>query len=122
LRDEEDHARRLFELFRAPRHVLLLFLGAAGNASEKSEHVASAITGFPDDAFDLYRIARGESAAAAELRDLTHAAYGLSDGGVVVVRPDGYIAFRSDDFDPAELRSYLARILILPPPGSAAAF
>jgi 2-polyprenyl-6-methoxyphenol hydroxylase-like FAD-dependent oxidoreductase len=122
LRDGENHARRLFELFRAPRHVLLLFLGAAGNAAEKSRLVSNALTSFPGDLFDHYRIARGRSEAAAELRDisgLAHAAYGLSDGGVILVRPDGYIAFRSDDVGPAELRNYLARIF--PPPQSSTA-
>lgn len=113
LRDKEDHARRLFELFREPHHVLLLFLGAARNTAEKLEQLSSVMTGFPTDGIDRYRITRGLSATPAELRDisgLAHAAYGLSDGGVILVRPDGYIGFRSGDFDPAKLRNYLARI------------
>jgi hypothetical protein len=46
------------------------------------------------------------------LRDITgavYAAYDLPHGGLVLVRPDGYIAFRSDRFDFALLRNYLTQ-------------
>ena len=36
LRDEKGQARRLFELFRAPRHILLLFLGASGDVPRRN--------------------------------------------------------------------------------------
>ena len=104
LRDENDRARRLFELFREPRHVLLIFLGASGNA---------ALGDLSPAHIDTCRIVRGRSELAADLRDLTglaHAAYNLFEGGIVLVRPDGYIAYRSNDFDPVKLRAYLARI------------
>lgn len=113
LRDENNQARRLFELFREPRHVLLLFLGASGDASAKAERVGSALSGLPDGGLDSYRIARGASDLPAELRDLSglaHAAYGLMEGGVVLVRPDGYIGYRSDSFDPVTLRTYFGRV------------
>ncbi|HEX3817287.1 MAG TPA: FAD-dependent monooxygenase [Chthoniobacterales bacterium] len=108
LRDGTGQARRIFELLRESHHVLLLFLGAREPVSTPAEMVAS----LPADLIDCYRITRGESADDAELRDLTglaHAAYGLTSGGMVLVRPDGYIAYRSSDFDPASLRAYLAR-------------
>ena len=43
LRDDRNQARRLFELFRVPRHVLLLFLGAADAADKQAEEVAAAL-------------------------------------------------------------------------------
>jgi hypothetical protein len=49
----------------------------------------------------------------AELRDtsgLAHAAYGVFAGGLVLVRPDGYIGFRSNNFNLENLQTYLARI------------
>jgi 2-polyprenyl-6-methoxyphenol hydroxylase-like FAD-dependent oxidoreductase len=113
LRDENNQARRLFELFREPRHVLLLFLGAAGDASAKAERLGAALVELPEGTLDSYRIVRGSSNLPAELRDLSglaHAAYGLMEGGVVLVRPDGYIGYRSDTFDPVTLRAYFGRI------------
>ena len=113
LRDANGRAQRLFELFRAPRHILLLFLGASGNAAAQSEAITRALDGLPEDALDHYRIVRGRSDRAAELRDvsgLAHAAYGHFAGGVVLVRPDGYIGYRSDEFDLGRLQAYLGRI------------
>ena len=118
LRAENDRARRLFELFGKPRHVLLLFLGAGGSATGKADQLNAAMADLPNDLIDSYRIIRGQSDAPAELRDvsgLAHAAYGLFDGGVILVRPDGYIAYRNGDFDAVALRSYLARLFSLSP-------
>jgi hypothetical protein len=67
----------------------------------------------PPEVVESYRIFRGEGDFAADLRDLSglaHAAYGLTDGGVVLVRPDGYLAHRSAGFDAVSLRRYLDRI------------
>ena len=113
LRDENGRARRLFELFREPRHVLLVFLGASSNAAANSNELGSAIGDLTDGAIDNYRIVRGQSDLPAELLDtsgLAHAAYGLFEGGVVLVRPDGYIGYRSDNFSLGNLQTYLARI------------
>ncbi len=113
LRDENRQARRLFELFQEPRHVLLVFLGASGSTAANSEGLGSAIGGLPAGTIDSYRIVRGQSDLPAELRDtsgLAHDVYGLIEGGVVLVRPDGYIAYRSHNFKPESLQTYLARI------------
>ncbi len=124
LRDENSRAHRLFELFREPRHVLLLFLGGSGSAAANSEQLGSAIGGLVDGTLDSYRIVRGQSDPGAELRDtsgLAHAAYGLIEGGVVLVRPDGYIGYRSDNFNLENLQTYLARIFAhTARPGTAA--
>jgi len=117
LRDENNQARRIFELIREPRHVLLIFLGAGGDGGAKSEGLGAAIHGLPEGTLDTYRIGRGWSDLPAELRDisgLAHAAYGLPNGGVALVRPDGYLGYRSDDFAPAKVRDYLTRIFSLP--------
>ena len=103
LRDANGKAVRVFELFREPKHVLLIFLGNKARAIESptvSDFVAT------------HRIVRGCLTSAETLRDTTgnvHAVYDLSGGGVVLVRPDGYIAFRSDNFDFTALRVYLAK-------------
>ena len=113
LRDENNHARRLFDLFREPRHVLLLFLGASNDAAGKVERIVSALRDLPAGVLDSYRIARGASAMATELRDLSglaHAAYDLLEGGVILVRPDGYIGYRSKGFDLVTLQAYCGRV------------
>ncbi len=118
LREESGQARRLFELFRQPRHVLLIFLGAAFDSVAKAERIGNALDGLPEDAIKTYRIVRGEGAPPAELRDLSglaHSAYGLSEGGVVLVRPDGYVGYRDNDFDSARLRACLDHTFISSP-------
>jgi 2-polyprenyl-6-methoxyphenol hydroxylase-like FAD-dependent oxidoreductase len=116
LRDEEGKARRIFELLREPRHVLLLFLGANEAAAAQTQALSSALGGLPNESLDIYRIARGQTGQEAELRDLSglaHAAYGLTNGGIALVRPDGYLGYRSNDFEAAALRSHLLRIFAL---------
>jgi 2-polyprenyl-6-methoxyphenol hydroxylase-like FAD-dependent oxidoreductase len=118
LRDENSQARRLFELFHEPRHVLLVFLGALDSAAANSDQIESAIGGLPDGTVDICRIVRGQSNLRTELRDtsgLAHAAYGLFEGGIVLVRPDGYIGYRSDNFNLENLQTYLARIFAYTP-------
>ena len=113
LRDENGRARRLFELFHEPRHVLLLFLGASDSAAANFGEIESAIGGLPGGTIESYRIVRGQSDLPAELRDtsgLAHAVYGLFEGGIALVRPDGYVGYRSNNFDLENLKTYLARI------------
>ncbi len=113
LRDQQNQARRLFELFRAPRHVLLVFLGTGEAGPEKTAALAASCDGLPEKMIDLWPIRRGLTGEAAELRDtsgLAHAAYGLVEGGLILVRPDGYVAYRSNDFAPAKLKAYFTRI------------
>ena len=113
LRDANGQAHRLFEVFRSPRHVLLLFLGSRAGNMERAQNVATALEGLPSDAIDSYRIVRGEGGPSTELLDLSghvHSLYDLLDGGVILVRPDGYLGFRDRDFDQPRLRTYLTRV------------
>jgi hypothetical protein len=103
----------LFELFATARHVLLIFLGATGGTGKTAEELSAALSALPESVIDTYRIARGLTNQPAELRDasgLAHNTYGLFDGGIVLVRPDGYVGYRSDEFDPEKLKAYLGRI------------
>jgi 2-polyprenyl-6-methoxyphenol hydroxylase-like FAD-dependent oxidoreductase len=113
LRNESGQARRLFELFREPRHILLLFVGPGFGNGNKAEQLASEVHASWSRLIDTYRVTRGFSDSPAELRDLSglaHAAYDLSEGGVALVRPDGYLGYRSKDFEPPRLRAYFARL------------
>ena len=114
LRDANGKACRLFELFREPRHVLLLFLGAL--PSDESETFQRE---FSDSLGDVICVCRRLPAVpvriqGGDLRDLSgnvHSLYHMLNGGVVLVRPDGYLAFRCDRFDATKFRTYLTRTL-----------
>jgi len=98
--------------------VLLLFLGTVDANGKRAEELGQIFNGLPSDVIDIYRIARGLTSIAAELRDvsgLAHTVYGLLEGGVVLVRPDGYIGYRSNDFDPLRLKAYLGRLFLRHP-------
>ena len=112
LRDGNGKACRLFELFREPRHVLLLFLGALPN--DESEAFQQELTDWLGEVIQVYQITRGRCPNASDdLLDISgnvHSLYHMLTGGVVLVRPDGYVAFRCDRFDATKFRSYLTRI------------
>jgi hypothetical protein len=112
LRDGNGKARRLFELFREPRHTLLLFLGALAEERDRSISLDSL-----GNLIQVYRIVRGHgTAASGDLLDISgtvHSLYQLMGGGIVLVRPDGYIAFRCNDLNIESLRRYLLRIFSL---------
>ncbi len=115
LRDGEGKARRLFELFRSPRHVLLLFLGASGAIASQLEALGKMQTTLPAGFVDTYLIARGEPERKADLYDLTglaHRAYGLTRSGLILVRPDGYIGYRGELAE-AGLQLYYNRHFLL---------
>jgi hypothetical protein len=51
-----------------------------------------------------------DALALSDLDNEAHAAYGISDGAVVLVRPDGHIAYRGRADRPDLLRAYCVRI------------
>jgi 2-polyprenyl-6-methoxyphenol hydroxylase-like FAD-dependent oxidoreductase len=110
LRDVGGKARRLFELFCEPRHVLLVFLGAMPN--EESESFQGELTESLGDMIQIHRIRRGSPHVSGELFDISgnaHSLYHMLTGGLVLVRPDGYVGFRCDRFDAAKFRGYLIK-------------
>jgi hypothetical protein len=48
-----------------------------------------------------------------------HRLYGVAEQALVLVRPDGYVGFRSSPASPSALHSYLERTLSLLPSGTA---
>jgi 2-polyprenyl-6-methoxyphenol hydroxylase-like FAD-dependent oxidoreductase len=114
LRDENGRARRLFELFREPRHALLLFLGSFPNGGKELETFRNESIDSLGNAIHLHRIVRGHRFSIPgdlfDISGLVHSLYEMMSGGMILVRPDGYIAFRSNGFDPDLLRKYFERI------------
>ena len=116
LRDADGQARRLFELFHDTRHTLLVF---SGNGARHSlgEAVSVSTLGAQAEDVALHRISRGRRATESDaLRDIAgtaHSIYDLLSGGVVLVRPDGYIAYRSPNSSAEKLRQALDCCFVL---------
>jgi len=100
---------RLFTLLATPRHSVLLYAGTADTAARIRRTAAA----FPAEVDVLAVLAPGLDAdtgvttvvdAAGEFA----AAYTATDGTTVLVRPDGYLAHRGTDLDPAPVLATLA--------------
>jgi len=108
---------RLFELTPGTRHVLLILTGSRlgrEDARRRAEPLA-AVVSFAD-LIDAHVVAPGPAAPPdATLLDpdgSLHRAYGADDETLVLIRPDGYVGYRSRPADAPRLRDYLRRIFI----------
>ncbi|HMJ06915.1 MAG TPA: FAD-dependent monooxygenase [Chthoniobacterales bacterium] len=112
LRDANGQACRVFELFRDPRHTLLVFLGN-GAYHSLADAINAAVCGEHATDIALHRIERGRHAHLPDaLRDISgavHTTYDLLGGGVVLIRPDGYIGYRSPGFSTEKLQRALSK-------------
>lgn len=107
---------RLFTLLRDTRFSLLLLSGVAPTPDSlaRLDTIADEVQKSYADAIAVHRI----SAAgwpAATLMDpeaRMHAEYGAAAETLFLVRPDGYVGYRSQPAEWKGLRDYLARILI----------
>jgi 2-polyprenyl-6-methoxyphenol hydroxylase-like FAD-dependent oxidoreductase len=112
--------RRLFELLRSPAHVLLVFEGT--QAGPLPQHMAEEIERTADFAgprMNVVFIARRAAAAhprVAERAESTrliddtgdaHRRYGALGRCLYLIRPDGYVAWRSLPIDLDQLTDYL---------------
>jgi len=98
---------RLFDLFRGP-HVTLLVFG---------DQPVPGLQLLPPDAVHVHRVlpidaryAPSESALVDDPGE-AHALYGVEEGGLVLVRPDGYIGIATAEPDSRMVTAYLRMIL-----------
>jgi 2-polyprenyl-6-methoxyphenol hydroxylase-like FAD-dependent oxidoreductase len=87
-RGSDGLARRLFDEFRDPKHVLLVF----------GDLPPDALAGYDN----RVKVVAIDDAGV-------RARYGAGQGALYLIRPDGYIAFRGARSDAAELRADLER-------------
>ncbi|WP_285567983.1 FAD-dependent monooxygenase [Streptomyces sp. RTGN2] len=123
LSDLAAYPRRLFDLLRTPRHVLLLFADsehASGEGAARLEACAAEAHRAAHGLLDAYLITAAEVPqdarpvglrpprvrdAAGEFRD----AYAPRDGEAILIRPDGYVSGRFHPAVPASLAAHLRR-------------
>ncbi|HZR43364.1 MAG TPA: FAD-dependent monooxygenase [Ktedonobacteraceae bacterium] len=116
---ERNAPHQLFELLSGTRHTLLVFSQQQNGANMKELDLALAEF---HDLVDIHQITRGtngngaqEGAAGRKLYDpdgsLAHC-YGLANEGLVLIRPDGYIGFRSRAIEGEHLRRYLQDLFL----------
>lgn len=112
---------RLFDLLRSTKHVLLLFPEGGSNPESwhRLEALAESLGAEYGDHIKTYFVAHADRALkesnlhATVLLDLAlvlQRRYGAATECLYLIRPDGYIGFRSFPVDPARLRDYLAQI------------
>ncbi|MFD0692016.1 FAD-dependent monooxygenase [Actinomadura fibrosa] len=93
LRDRDGVPVRLFDLFRGPHFTVLVFGDHASGGSGLAASVPGAVK----------VVAIGEGGDLLDPDGEARTAYGLDGPGVVLVRPDGYVACAGDE---SALRSY----------------
>jgi 2-polyprenyl-6-methoxyphenol hydroxylase-like FAD-dependent oxidoreductase len=109
---------RLFDLFRGTRHVALLFDGAASTA-EGHAHLTGIGRALRDrlgEWVDVHVVVpqaarpaglAWDGSVVLDPRGEIHRRYGARSECLYVIRPDGYIAYRSQPADEARLFDYL---------------
>ncbi len=111
---------RFFDLFRGPHWTLLLFDGKAQTTAgytRLSEIVQMASDVLGDDIRSAIVVAGVNAPVELDPQIVvldpdgaTHAMYGADAEALYLIRPDGYIGFRSQPADAEQLLTYLARI------------
>ncbi len=118
----DNHPTTLFELLRGPKHTLLLFPGAAHEA--KSWHrlaeLAQSVESGLDDLINIYFVAieAGSDASNPKFQRRLildpersfHYRYGAETECMYLIRPDGYVGYRSEPATASAFHDYLRRI------------
>ncbi len=115
---------RLFELFPAPRHHLLVFTGQQlADGFPTVDDLASMVAGRYGQRIELHPIVQGQAPASGggpvwlDPDGSVHRRYGATRSCLYLIRPDGYIGYRRPDVDAAALQEYLHSVLIEQPSG-----
>jgi len=109
---------RLFQLLNSTRYLLLLFDGEASTEGgyRNLGEIARRVQKRCGDAVDSYVVvpmaqapesAHLESRVIADANQVLHTRYGAKAECLYLIRPDGYIAYRSQPADGDKLLSYL---------------
>lgn len=117
-----NRSTTLFELLRGPKHTLLLFPGAEHEAQSwhRLVELARSVEGGLGDLVNIHFVAIEAGGAPADpnirrrlildpQRSL-HYRYGAETECLYLIRPDGYVGYRSEPATASALHDYLGRI------------
>jgi 2-polyprenyl-6-methoxyphenol hydroxylase-like FAD-dependent oxidoreductase len=114
----------LIELLRGPKHTLLLFPGAVHEAKSwrRLAELAQSIEGGLDGLINVYFVAIDPGSVPSNLKAAgrlvfdpersLHYRYGAETECMYLIRPDGYVGYRSEPATASAFHSYLARIFL----------
>ncbi|HEY5061893.1 MAG TPA: FAD-dependent monooxygenase, partial [Gemmatimonadaceae bacterium] len=107
LTEQGGTGRRLFDLFRGPHHTLLEFDGES-RVDQSWSVTLRRRYGHLVRAFVVSSRGLAQASDAIDDTGAAHKKYGAERGGIFLIRPDGYIAFRGGPSDRAALEADLA--------------
>lgn len=122
-----DRKLALFELLRGSRHTMLLFLGTGDEDASRARlaDLAAAMLRSYRELVNVYLVdtlsggdADDSVAGAAIVRDpegALHRRYGADAECLYLIRPDGYVGYRSEPASLGPLREYLGRVFLVAP-------
>jgi len=114
---------RLFELLRPGRHVLLLFdgRGATPAGYRKLEEIEQGVRARYRDLIAVYLVVpyaappaelRSDGSLLLDAEGELHHKYGAGSECLYLIRPDGYVGYRSQPADAGRLSAYLQTMFI----------
>jgi 2-polyprenyl-6-methoxyphenol hydroxylase-like FAD-dependent oxidoreductase len=114
---------RLFELLRGQKHHLLLFAGARSTASGVKTLIENANfvldkygrwlkVHFISPQADEFKGASGAASTWSDSELSAHHRYGAASECLYLIRPDGYVGYRSQPADQPQLSRYLSKIFL----------
>ena len=120
VRAADDQPVALYDLLSGAEHELLMFCGSRPGPDEMAElvRIVDAVGERYGDLIELHLVFAGERPPGAPVVASTHhdrdarmhAAFGAARAALVLVRPDGYVAFRNQPADRTAILDYLTTI------------
>jgi hypothetical protein len=118
----DDRPTTLFELLRGPKHTLLLFPGA--DHEDKSWHrlaeLAQSVESGLEDLINIYFVAIAAGSVPSNPKfhaglildpeRSLHYRYGAETECMYLIRPDGYVGYRSEPATAGAFHDYIGRI------------
>jgi 2-polyprenyl-6-methoxyphenol hydroxylase-like FAD-dependent oxidoreductase len=97
----------LFDIFNSQRSIVLLFTGnqEPADVERQWQAIQSLLSGVYERVVEAYLVTK-----EADVTGEVHQRYAAAQGGVVLIRPDGYIGFRGPTDATTALRGYLTSL------------
>jgi hypothetical protein len=119
----EGRAIRFYDLWKDPTHHLILFPPTPQEELDQAKWVTWSQS-IPDHWLNLWEVSSrsepkgGAKSKIPQLRDPQgkfRERYGAGEGAAYLIRPDGYVAFRSQNLSPEGVTRYLQQFYLIKP-------